>query len=174
MSLNRVHKSLPLSPVLNQINSVHIIPSFFLKIHFNIIFPFTHYMSCSSHDPWFLPLFSMNLSYGGSLRSIFQVSCQSSVAWVVPKNPSKSEVYVTFLNILILYGEELLAPCPALKWMTISCRPSATACSYIPSYPSYMQAVFFIRSKELDNWRSKKFRGTAHGSIYLCLYLLSF
>jgi hypothetical protein len=39
---------------------------------------------------------------------------------VVPKNPSMSEACVTFLNIHIFYGEGLLAPCPALQWMTIS------------------------------------------------------
>jgi hypothetical protein len=34
-----VHKSTPLAPILNQINRIHTIPSYFSKIHFNIILP---------------------------------------------------------------------------------------------------------------------------------------
>jgi hypothetical protein len=76
-----------------------------------------------------------------------------------------------FLSILIFYGEELLAPCRALKWMTIPCRPSATACLYIRSYPSYLQAVIFIRSvRNLITDVTKNSGGTARG-VYLPLPL---
>jgi hypothetical protein len=37
----RVHKSLPPAPVLSQMNSVHIVASYFYKIHSNIILPLT-------------------------------------------------------------------------------------------------------------------------------------
>jgi hypothetical protein len=36
-----VHKSPPLAPVLNQINTVHMTPSYVFKIHFNTIDPTT-------------------------------------------------------------------------------------------------------------------------------------
>jgi hypothetical protein len=35
----RVHKSPPLTPILNQINSVHTTPYYLSKIHINIINP---------------------------------------------------------------------------------------------------------------------------------------
>jgi hypothetical protein len=35
----RVHKSPPLDPILSQINSIHTVPSYLSKIHFNIVHP---------------------------------------------------------------------------------------------------------------------------------------
>jgi hypothetical protein len=37
----RVHKSPPIVPILNQIDPVHIIPSYLSKIYFNIVHPTT-------------------------------------------------------------------------------------------------------------------------------------
>jgi hypothetical protein len=47
----RVNKSLPLVPILSHTNPVHTIPSYFSKIHFNIVHPFTSWSS-----KWFLSL----------------------------------------------------------------------------------------------------------------------
>jgi hypothetical protein len=41
-SLSRSQQSAALPPSLYQINAVHTIPSYFYKIHFNIILPSTH------------------------------------------------------------------------------------------------------------------------------------
>jgi hypothetical protein len=49
----RLHNNPLLVPILNQINSLHIIPSYFLKIHFNIILPFTHRSSKWCLSFWF-------------------------------------------------------------------------------------------------------------------------
>jgi hypothetical protein len=40
----------PLVPVLNKINSVHVLPSSLFQIHFNIILPSTHRPSKQSHS----------------------------------------------------------------------------------------------------------------------------
>jgi hypothetical protein len=41
----RVHKSPPLVPIVSQINAVHITPSYFSKIYFNITHPPTSWSS---------------------------------------------------------------------------------------------------------------------------------
>jgi hypothetical protein len=51
----RVHKSPAMVPILNQINPIHTIPSYFSKIHFNIVHPPTTWSS-----QWSLPFW---LSY---------------------------------------------------------------------------------------------------------------
>jgi len=43
---NRVHKGPPMVPILIQMNPIHILPPYSLKIHSNIIFPFTPRSSC--------------------------------------------------------------------------------------------------------------------------------
>jgi hypothetical protein len=55
----RVHKSPPLVAILSHIDSTHTIPSYFSKIHFNIVHPPT---SCSSSD-LFPYGFSTNILY---------------------------------------------------------------------------------------------------------------
>ena len=46
-----VHNILPLVPILNQINSVYIFPSYFFKVHFSTVLP-----SAAVFSKWFLPL----------------------------------------------------------------------------------------------------------------------
>jgi hypothetical protein len=47
----RVHKSPPLAPMLSQINSIHTIPSYPSKIHFNIVHPPTpFYLNKYNYD----------------------------------------------------------------------------------------------------------------------------
>jgi len=49
----RIHKSHPLVPIMNQIRSAHVLPSYWLKIHFNSILPPTPRASQWSLSFWF-------------------------------------------------------------------------------------------------------------------------
>jgi hypothetical protein len=51
---------------------------------------------------------------------------------------------VTFRNMLIFYGEELLAPRPTRNWRTTPRRLSATAIRYTVTYPASMEVVSSI------------------------------
>jgi hypothetical protein len=57
----------------------------------------------------------VTLTYTCSSHSMFQNSWPFSVAGVVPKKRSRPEYFCLFRNIIIFYGEELLAPRPTPK-----------------------------------------------------------
>jgi hypothetical protein len=79
----RVHKSPLLVPILNQINPVHTTPSYFFKIHFNIIIP-SHYRSSTGPSPlcyllaWpsvqTLPLSSLLIFHVAYSSSLFYIA----------------------------------------------------------------------------------------------------
>jgi len=76
----RVHKSLPLAPILGQITSVHNLQPYFLKIHFNITFPsMPRLCKCS---------FPFRLNYQSRYASLFspiRTACPAHLAldWII-------------------------------------------------------------------------------------------
>jgi hypothetical protein len=68
----RVHKSPQMDPTLSQMNPVHSIPSYFSKMHFNIIFQIMPRSSYSSFSFW--------VSYQNSSGMLHALSILSSLA----------------------------------------------------------------------------------------------
>ena len=83
-----IHKCPPPVPILSQINSVHALPSHFLKIHFNIILP------------------SMFISSKWSFLSGFP----TKTLYAPPLSPTRAtcSVHLTLLDLIthIIFGEE--------------------------------------------------------------------
>jgi hypothetical protein len=82
----RVHKSLPLIPILSQMNSVHKFTQYCPKIHSNIILP-----SVPMSSAWSLP---------------FRFSDQCFYAFIISPMPATCPVHLILLYLItIIYGE---------------------------------------------------------------------
>jgi hypothetical protein len=62
-----------------------------------------------------LLLFSLNLTYGDLIHSMFRISCIFSIALVIPGNLSNSEAKCNIFKMLFFYSKEFLVPQPTPK-----------------------------------------------------------
>jgi hypothetical protein len=85
---DRVHKSLPLVPILSHVNPIHINPSYFSKIHFSIVHPPTSWSSSYLFIYLLASIYpSISLS---TYLSIYLIVCLSNIRLSTPVAPTSS------------------------------------------------------------------------------------
>jgi hypothetical protein len=98
---NCVHKRLPLITILSQINVVHTTPSYFSKIHFNLIHP----LCLAFPSGVFLSVFSTSILYAFlfSLFVLYSLPISSSWTLLFWLYLANSPHYAVFSNLLSLH-----------------------------------------------------------------------
>jgi hypothetical protein len=104
-----VHKSPPLVPILSQSNSIHTIPFYFPKAHFNIVHTPTYWSSQWSLSSWRSHQYPIGISL--PLHSCY-MTCQSHLPWLDHSNYTWRRVQV--MKLLIIPYTQWLNKC--VKW----------------------------------------------------------